>query len=300
MRTAGMEHSSSQGELQSDEIATMSKHQKDKIFVYLTDLLKPVLRVMSGHNKDARYYVPRTEINLHELGLSLDQATAMISPRIETWRDQQQSAEGDKSEAALNFLNVTLPFLAEVILQDSIYWTHDFPLHPISTLLIEKVHGAELQGVNYETWAIQKRAWCSEQERVIQDSGSSMATEMIHMRNEMEQMRKETKQQLDQVLEIVKQLHRLPTEHSATAQVPPAVQELNTPQLPASPPAIQAPVPQRRQLAVALRRTAAMPTIPVKLPLSMSTFMTQFHASKIIDWDLPSSTQSGWTHNLKN
>ena len=113
------------------------------------------------------------------------------------------------------------------------------------------------------------------------------------MRNEMEQMRKETKQQLDQVLEIVKQLHRLPTEHSATAQVPPAVQELNTPQLPASPPTIQAPVPQRRQLAVALRRTAAMPTIPVKLPLSMSTFMTQFHASKIIDWDLPSSTLSG-------
>ena len=55
MRTAGMEHSSSQGELQSDEIATMSKHQKDKIFVYLTDLLKPVLRVMSGHNKDTRY-----------------------------------------------------------------------------------------------------------------------------------------------------------------------------------------------------------------------------------------------------
>ena len=114
---------------------------------------------------------------------------------------------------------------------------------------------------------------------MIQDSGSSMATEMIHMRNEMEQMRKETKQQLDQALEIVKQLHsRLPTEHSATAQVPPTVQELNTPQLPASPPAIQAPVPQRRQLAVALRRTAAMPTIPVKIPLSMSTFMTQFHA----------------------
>ena len=75
-------HSSSQGELQSDEIATMSKQQKDKIFVYLTDLLKPVLRVMSGHNKDARYYVPRMEIDLHKLGLSLDQALAIISPKL--------------------------------------------------------------------------------------------------------------------------------------------------------------------------------------------------------------------------
>ena len=43
-----------------------------------------------------------------------------------------------------------------------------------------------------------------------------------------------------------------------------------------------------------------MPTIPVKLPLSMTTFLAQFKASKIIDWDLPASTRRGWSANHKN
>ena len=152
-------------------MVTMSKHSKDKIFAYLTDLLKPVLRVMSGHAKDADYFVPRTDILVSELGMTEDEVTTCIFPLIGMWRDQQASVGGDDSVAARNFLYVALPFLAEVLLQDGIFWIHDFPDHEISTLLLTRLDG--LKAVNYESWAIEKRIYCAGHEALIRNTGTS-------------------------------------------------------------------------------------------------------------------------------
>ena len=35
-----------------------------------------------------------------------------------------------------NFIHKTLPFLAKVVLQDGVYWIHDYPNHPVSRLLL--------------------------------------------------------------------------------------------------------------------------------------------------------------------
>jgi hypothetical protein len=52
LRKAGMEYASARGELREKDIASMSKHQTDKIGkVYFTELFGPLLRVMSGHPK---------------------------------------------------------------------------------------------------------------------------------------------------------------------------------------------------------------------------------------------------------
>jgi hypothetical protein len=323
LRTAGMEFSSSQGELQSDEIATMSKHLKEKIFAYLTDLLKPVLRVMSGHAKDAEYYVPRTNITFEEFGLSSDEITALIFPMIETWRDQQQSAEGDKSAAAGNFLNKTLPFLAEVIIQDGVFWTRDFPHHEISTILLEKMQG--LQNDNYEAWATRKQAWCEERDSVIRDSGSTMNVEMIRMRTEMENMRTQHAQEtiarsaetaelrklLNSISTDLRNLTLLPVRQSQLAILPAGAAALAPPlPLPAAPPpaapppALVTPLRQAplRQVAIALRRTAGMPNIPTAMPRSMATFMSQFEGSKLEDWIAQSTvaTRKVWPPPLRN
>ena len=59
MRSAGIEYVSSQGELDSGTVGTISKHQSRNLEkVYLTELFSPVLRVMAGFGKDDKYYVP--------------------------------------------------------------------------------------------------------------------------------------------------------------------------------------------------------------------------------------------------
>jgi hypothetical protein len=170
-----------------------------------------------------------------------------------------------------------------------------------------------LQNVNDETWAVAKRTWCNEREPTIRNSRSSMASEMILMRNEMEKMRTEHMQQsenqlvlLESIFAEVKKLKLQPQpeipnddsddndeEDDDNDEAPPPPV---TPPLPPVPP-LALP---RRQVAIALRRTTLMPNVPVKMPLSVSTFMSQFEASKLADWNLPSVVRQNWPPPLRN
>ncbi len=62
-------------------------------------------------------------------------ATFVFPQRKEWILQHQDPLIGDSSDAASNFLFQLLPCLARVVVQDGIYWIHDFPNHHVSVLL---------------------------------------------------------------------------------------------------------------------------------------------------------------------
>jgi hypothetical protein len=75
MRAAVMEYSTSQDELVVDKIVTMSKHNSERIFAYLPNLLNLVLQVMTGQHTNDNYYIPCTDVLVAELNMSKDELT---------------------------------------------------------------------------------------------------------------------------------------------------------------------------------------------------------------------------------
>lgn len=155
IRKSGTERASADGELTPHEVASMSKHSMGEsgklLSVYFTELFKPVLRVMAGFSKDGAYNVPRTRIGI---GNSFGrEAVDIVFPRRRIWLQQHASRNGDKSEAARNFLFDTLPFLAKVVIQDGCFWINKFPRHEASLLLLQ------VMPPSYPQWARSKREW---------------------------------------------------------------------------------------------------------------------------------------------
>jgi hypothetical protein len=147
LRSHGMELGSRAG-LNAEEIATLSKHKTERIFeAYLTELYPPVLSVMAGFRVAGDpYVVPRTE---DPLPLTDEAATKAVFPKIELWRAQQAGPNGDKHEAARNFLHATLPFLARVLLQDAPRWLASYPNSAFARSFQSKMMPA------YNVWATQ-------------------------------------------------------------------------------------------------------------------------------------------------
>jgi hypothetical protein len=132
--------------LNAKEIVTLSKHKTERIFeAYLTELYPPVLGVMGGFCVAGDpYVVPRTE---DPLSLKDEAATRAVFPKIELWRAQQAGANGNKHEAARNFLHATLPFLARVLLQDAPWWMASYPNSMFARRLFQKQDDAGIQHV---------------------------------------------------------------------------------------------------------------------------------------------------------
>ena len=149
MRSAGIEFASSHGELDGGSVSTMSKHQTSKLEkAYLTELHPQVMRVMSGHKKDDKYYVPRA---LLTLPWSDDQICQHIFPKLALWQSQFRNPLGDHSKAAENMLFGLLPYLAKVVVQDRIYWVNLYPDHEVTRLLLNTMPP------EYERWAAKAR-----------------------------------------------------------------------------------------------------------------------------------------------
>jgi hypothetical protein len=88
--------------------------------------------VMAGFRKDSPYFVPRT---LLDLPYSIDYYCQKLLPQLATWRQQAASRGGDHSTCCDNFLNCILPYFVEVLLQDGVFFIHEFPDHPMSMYL---------------------------------------------------------------------------------------------------------------------------------------------------------------------
>ena len=134
LRHTGMEQGSGQGNLQADQLATMSKHRGERLFdAYLTELLPAVMMVMSGHQQNDPYFVPRTEIE--DFPWSMDEIIRRLFVNYDDWVDELNGPTGDRHKSAKNFVEKLIPFLSRVIIQDAPYWMKHFPNHEYSIFL---------------------------------------------------------------------------------------------------------------------------------------------------------------------
>ena len=88
---------------------------------------------MAGHRKGEKtYFVPRTEVPLEN---SVEWYSKKLLPKLEEWRRESASRQGDKTTCCDTFLNDIVPYFVEILVQDGIYFVKDFPMHPVSHLL---------------------------------------------------------------------------------------------------------------------------------------------------------------------
>ena len=75
--------------------------------------------------------MPRTHINVNVYTQKHGKDSIdLIFPLHKVWKQQQSDPEhGDQNICPQNLLFETLPFLAEVVIQDGMYWVRDFPNH---------------------------------------------------------------------------------------------------------------------------------------------------------------------------
>ena len=299
MRSAGIEHASAVGELDASAVSTLSKHQKSNLDkVYMTELFPPVLRVMAGfstneyqHKTNSNFYhVPRT---LLHLPWSDQEVTKFIFPQIDIWHLQFNSPEGDKSEAARNFLFGVLPFLAKVVVQDGIYWLKEYPKHEISRLILEAMPE------NYERWCREMREKIAVDEKNNNDVLASTLNEGAKaallavkdtVKNEMQQLQTKIEAVDDKLGRIERNITLLnevcqnrptPTEIPRAVQVPPA------------PPVQQT----RRFISDALRNTPKVPVFPPQLPKSMVEMLNEYKIMELSKWETCKMT--AWPSRVK-
>jgi len=165
VRKQGMEYASAIGELEERILESMSKHNQKKISRYVTEIPRPVMSVMSGNDKAvATYFNSRSQLAF-PYGIQLIEIATRLFPRRPEWIAQRQDeTRGDNSEAAKNFLHMTLPYLAAVIFQDGIYWIHEFPNHEASRLLLQCMPSW------YPQWAAWARQDCEFREANREES----------------------------------------------------------------------------------------------------------------------------------
>jgi hypothetical protein len=87
---------------------------------------------MAGFRKETPWFVPRVKLPLE---FDISDYERWLLPTLPTLRAQAATRHGDHSSCCDNFLNETLPFLIEVLVQDGIYFIVEFPNHPMSQLL---------------------------------------------------------------------------------------------------------------------------------------------------------------------
>ena len=101
---------------------------------------------MAGFKIKDEYFVPRSHL---ELPYDINWYMVRFLPRIQIWRHQAASRDGDKSECCKNFLNGLLPYLVRVLIQDSIYFVNDFPNHEIARFIKVSTTGVYLNATRF-------------------------------------------------------------------------------------------------------------------------------------------------------
>jgi hypothetical protein len=102
---------------------------------------------MAGHKRGEAYFVPRTLIPLGPHGI--DWCCDLLLPKLQRWRREARSIQGDKSTCCQKFLNHLIPYFVEVLVQDGVYFIKEFPNHEVSHLLKVSVLYVFLRLSNY-------------------------------------------------------------------------------------------------------------------------------------------------------
>jgi hypothetical protein len=148
-----------------ENIILLSKHTTHKVDTsYLPELPYQAMLATSGFDVFQReeYYIPRSYARVPSEWIS------NIFPHINTWREQVNDIWGfDKGLAAKNFVNLLLPYLAEIVIQDGIYFTAAYPDHPYTKTLLQK-----MSPVGYEQWASDTREAIVQKEVIVQENAN--------------------------------------------------------------------------------------------------------------------------------
>ena len=334
LRKQGMEAGSFRGQLESNQLGTMSKHKTEKIAAYETELFPPVMRVMAGFQQQSCYSVPRTRVfprdelmqhpfpNAIVPKNALEAATLLIFPRIQEWRAQMCSPHGDKSKAAENFLNVTLEFLAVTMIQDGIYWLIDFPNHEATWLLLYAMP------TWYPRWAAQARVDCREMAarhmvQSVQAGGDASGAVALAVQQSLTdfstlvgtkigalealvmqqtaQMSEQTAQMSEQTVRIseletalVQQRTHAPADEPAANLVP---QHYHLqPPLPPQPPPLEVTV-NIRNVKETLQNIPRVPAFPADLPQTMAKLLVEHEKLDLASFRC--SSRFGWSSSMK-
>jgi hypothetical protein len=134
--------------LDSSIIATVTKHKMQGMSVldthYMTELHPKALACLSGTTFHD-YFVPCTQISfdpddwdddlMKQLLQPYGDLVKRIFPMHDQFIDQIESSRAEPGKAARNFVYMLIPYLANVIAQDGIYFTQYFPDHPASIFI---------------------------------------------------------------------------------------------------------------------------------------------------------------------
>jgi hypothetical protein len=134
-----------------ENIILLSKHTTHKVDTsYLPELPYAAMLASAGFDvfRHEEYYIPRSYVDVPTEWIN------KIFPMLDRWRHQVNHVmQYDKGDAARDFVNNLLPFLATITLQDGIYFTSELPDHLYTKILLDK-----MSGTGYEQWAIDAKA----------------------------------------------------------------------------------------------------------------------------------------------
>ena len=131
-RTSALQYAGFNG-LNPHQVHTLTKHLIEKIMsAYQSEAEKETLKVMAGFEKNEPYFVPRS---LLQLPYPILWYVQKLLPNYTTWVQQQSERNGDKSSCGKKFIHDLIPYLIEVLVQDGVFFTRDFPNHEVSHYL---------------------------------------------------------------------------------------------------------------------------------------------------------------------
>lgn len=138
LRSSSIEQASAWG-LDCFRLAAQTKHMLDILHKhYMSESNRDVLAMMAGFLQNQEYFVPRSLIKIpfEENNVYVTH----IFPHYNRWVQEANSRRGDKNEkAAKNFLEVTIPFLAKVVIQDAPYHLARYPTSELSRFFVAQV-----------------------------------------------------------------------------------------------------------------------------------------------------------------
>lgn len=158
-RKVGATFCTAQG-LNPAEIKTVTKHKQDVFDKnYMCELSIKVMTTLAGFlplDPLDKYYVPRAAVGLPG-DLDPDQLATILFPKMEMWKNELDSASGDKTKGARTFIHTVLPYLSEVIAQDGVLWAKHHAQNP-AFLAVQNQLDGKTGSQNYAAWCQQKYA----------------------------------------------------------------------------------------------------------------------------------------------
>ena len=143
MRKSGVDFGGTNG-LLAQQLATGTKHTgpgSSKLQdAYMPELLPELCLVMSGHQKNEVYRVPRRFLlRMMETPWDNQDIALSLFPSLKRWKEEIVAPGGDNH--GKTFISNLIENICPMILYNGIFWYKEFPRHSVSQLLCQRLEG---------------------------------------------------------------------------------------------------------------------------------------------------------------